>query len=842
MKRKTGILWWGSALMAALAPGGAWSMGLGDIEVDTALNQPLRAQIGLLSVEPGEIEDMRVELASPEVFEQVGIERPFVLSQLKFEPRVIDDGSTIIEVTTKHAVREPFLNFLVEVQWPQGRLLREYTVLLDPPPVLMEKRGDFVTKAPVVAPRTQGAAVSPAVPKGSKGPLFESPRRALRPDNISARAPTSAAAPGAGEPREPPVSYEVQPGDTLGEIAEQYRANDVGLARMMIAILRANPRAFIQGNINNLMTGVILRMPARQEIASIGDEVAIAEVARQHSLWEEYRAQAAALLISQVENVVSAAPSIEPALGEAGLEAPQVEGASQAAATSEPIGAESAGVAAEPESQLKIMVSDQDQSDARSVQAQSDSPIETSPDAALAQELAESRRVEIDALQTRVGELESMIAKQARIISLQSEALVQLQARLGDNSERADTAVLDTPAEGSGGIDAEDQDVATAEATITPGPSSMQQTATAEFPSVQAERQESHGTNMSAAAADNAQPASLAEVDGVTAQDAEAPTLAEATVSASASQEARAETEGVKRDDLPSGAAGEAITAAGAASAASSMNTNLDQSPAQPVQPEAPGLSPSPGLIEAVFASPAMLIGAGVGAAVLLALIWIVVSRAATRRTQSIDLTTYQEDKATIKDVSAHSGSPVAATGSDAQAASPAAVVPIASNVTAGEFGAAAAADARAVEPQGGASQDALINDDKMAEADVYIAYGLHQQAENLLEEALAQDPARNEYRLKLLEVHYATKNIAAFERLAQALADNLGGSSNPLWDRMVAMGRDMNPLNPLFGGSGPGQASQARSLSPTPEAYALETQSNQAAYEQPADVRPKGT
>jgi pilus assembly protein FimV len=347
---------------------------------------------------------------------------------------------------------------------------------------------------------------------------------------------------------------------------------------------------------------------------------------------------------------------------------------------------------------------------------------------------------------------------------------------------------------------------------------------------------------MSAAAAHNAQPASMTEVDGVTAQDAEAPALSEATVGASAPQEARAEKAGAKRDNLPSEAAGEAITAAGAASAASSMNTNMDQSPSQPVQPEAPGLSPSSGLIEAVFASPAMLIGAGVGAAVLLALIWIVVSRAATRRTQSIDLTTYQEVKATIGDVSAQSDSLAAATVSDAQVAPPAAVVPIASSVTADEFGDAAAADARAVEPQGRASQDALINDDKMAEADVYIAYGLHQQAENLLEEALAQDPARNEYRLKLLEVHYAGKNIAAFERLAQALADNLGGSPNSLWDRVVAMGRDVNPLNPLFGSSSPGQASQARNLSPTPEAYALETQSNAAAYEQPSDVRPKGT
>ena len=127
-------------------PGPLLSLGLGDIEVDSALNQPLRADIYLISARPEELEEMRVELAPADVFDRVGVPRPYFLTQLKFEPVSTSDGRT---VTSKDPVREPFLTFLVEVSWPKGRLLREYTVLLDPPEFAQEQAPQVA--APAIA-------------------------------------------------------------------------------------------------------------------------------------------------------------------------------------------------------------------------------------------------------------------------------------------------------------------------------------------------------------------------------------------------------------------------------------------------------------------------------------------------------------------------------------------------------------------------------------------------------------------------------------------------------------------------------------------------------------------
>ena len=121
-----------AAVSLALASGGAFGLGLGEIEMQSALNQPMSAEIALTSVQPGELEGMIVQLAPAAAYERAGIERSSVLLDLKFS---IDEssGSPVIKVESTRPVVEPFLNFLLEVDWPQGRMVREYTVLLDPP-------------------------------------------------------------------------------------------------------------------------------------------------------------------------------------------------------------------------------------------------------------------------------------------------------------------------------------------------------------------------------------------------------------------------------------------------------------------------------------------------------------------------------------------------------------------------------------------------------------------------------------------------------------------------------------------------------------------------------------
>ena len=121
-----------AAVSLALASGGAFGLGLGEIEMQSALNQPMDAEIPLTSVQPGELEGMIVQLASPEAFTRAGIDRSAALTGLRF---TVDQssGTPVIKIESSQPVIEPFLNFLVEVDWPQGRVVREYTVLLDPP-------------------------------------------------------------------------------------------------------------------------------------------------------------------------------------------------------------------------------------------------------------------------------------------------------------------------------------------------------------------------------------------------------------------------------------------------------------------------------------------------------------------------------------------------------------------------------------------------------------------------------------------------------------------------------------------------------------------------------------
>ncbi|MFM7274583.1 MAG: FimV family protein, partial [Gammaproteobacteria bacterium] len=154
-----------SALLiaAALLPAGlAHALGLGEVRLSSALDQPLRAEIELRSVGDLSADEIRVRLASGTEFERAGVERLYSLTELRFAVDLRGDGSGVVRISTEQPVREPYLDFLVEVKWPNGRVLREYTLLLDlptykpaPPPVVQAP----VSRAPArppVSPRSDG--------------------------------------------------------------------------------------------------------------------------------------------------------------------------------------------------------------------------------------------------------------------------------------------------------------------------------------------------------------------------------------------------------------------------------------------------------------------------------------------------------------------------------------------------------------------------------------------------------------------------------------------------------------------------------------------------------------
>lgn len=261
-------------------PTALFALGLGDIQLRSALNEPLNAEIELLSATPDELTSLRAALASRETFTRYGLERPQFLSVLEFKVGRSSDGRNVLFVRSRESITEPFLTFLIEVNWSRGRLLREYTILMDPPVYLPEP--ETTTSAPVSAPQAGPS-------EDARSGVVE---RAPEPRAPAPPAPT------VSRP-EAPISadggaYTVRDNDTLWQIASGLRPgarSDIN--RMMIALFQANPEAF-RGNINRLKSGAILRIPSEGEFETVASSDAAAEVRRQYAEWQEGRGVVAA--------------------------------------------------------------------------------------------------------------------------------------------------------------------------------------------------------------------------------------------------------------------------------------------------------------------------------------------------------------------------------------------------------------------------------------------------------------------------------------------------------------------------------------------------------------------
>ncbi|MGW8227560.1 MAG: type IV pilus assembly protein FimV, partial [Gammaproteobacteria bacterium] len=155
-----------TAAILICMPLAANALGFGSLKLNSSLNEPLNADIELLSATSADVSGLSISLASPDAFLRAGIDRPALLSELKFAIQQREDGTYYINVTSRSAVREPFLNFLLEMNWQNGRMLREYTMLLDPP-TQVRKQPTVVEAAPTVAPAVvakQEAAEPAATP------------------------------------------------------------------------------------------------------------------------------------------------------------------------------------------------------------------------------------------------------------------------------------------------------------------------------------------------------------------------------------------------------------------------------------------------------------------------------------------------------------------------------------------------------------------------------------------------------------------------------------------------------------------------------------------------------
>ncbi|HAQ86588.1 MAG TPA: peptigoglycan-binding protein LysM, partial [Pseudomonas sp.] len=273
------------AAATALTSEMAYALGLGEVTLKSALNQPLVAEIELLDAKtlaPGEVVPV---LASAEDFNRAGVDRQYFLTDLTFTPVLRPDGKSVIRVSSTKPVREPYLNFLIEVLWPSGRLLREYTLLLDPPLYSPEIAASVAPQLPVATPVSRPAAA---------------PQVASRSTSSSSTTPASQG----GE-------YKVTPNDTLWEIAERARLGGT-VHQTMLAIQDINPDAFIGNNINRMKNGQVLRLPSAEQIGRRSQAEAIQEVAQQNASWRQAAgpgAPAARQLDATQRGSADAAPS-----------------------------------------------------------------------------------------------------------------------------------------------------------------------------------------------------------------------------------------------------------------------------------------------------------------------------------------------------------------------------------------------------------------------------------------------------------------------------------------------------------------------------------------------------
>lgn len=407
------------ALLLALGSGPALALGLGTIDVRTRLNEPLVAEIPILGSTPQELKALKVRLASPDAFQRAGLDRPAAMSaNLEFSIIKGKDGRDVVRVTTSDKVKDPFVSFLLEVEWERGRLLREYTVLLDPP-VTAAMRA-----APRVAPATsQPAPAAPPPPPPEElvapppmpqpapvqEPAQPTPAPAQPQPTQAAPAPAPAPTPTPAPTSPTPAASRqdnygpVRDGETLWSIAEFARPDQsVSMDQVMLALQQANPDAFIGGNINRLKKGAVLRLPSTDEIRSVD------------------RGAAASMVIEQMREWRATAGTVQP----------EVDSSTQASSPSTP-----------KDSRLELVPPRGESSTAaQSGASASGDGKELRSDLARAKEQVSALSQENRELKSRVSDLEQIDSDYKKLVELKNSELAAAQARVRELEAQLESA------------------------------------------------------------------------------------------------------------------------------------------------------------------------------------------------------------------------------------------------------------------------------------------------------------------------------------------------------------------------------------------------------------------
>ncbi len=699
MKRKPALL---LALSLYSVPPSVSALGLGDIELRSSLNQPLDARIALKSWRPGELEDLKVNLAGREHFDRAGMERIAGLSDLKFQVVEASEESAYIEVSTKSDFKEPFLDFLIEVSWPQGRVLREYTLLVDPPLYAAAVAESLTRPSAMSTVERSVEAVAKTSPKlisepsGATDSAASNDLPSGRQDKVRQDTEQASASAGAAPATEVTRALTYGPtttGDTLWQVASEIVGDSSeDLNRLMLALFRKNPDAFLEQNMNLLKKGVVLQIPDQAATAAIRSSEALAELRRHHVLWEEYRQTVAARSDGMPTGEV---PGTEMTSISQGENERTVTGARVKLVSA---GSANAGVG--------------NSADTDSVAE------ELRNELALASEDAEAAKRENQDLSERLGDAENIIKDLRRLIDLKDDTISSLQQQL---------AAANTDFEASGVESVDDVKV------LSSNVSDAETTAPIDgvpVPEARAEAEVGPNTLYQEQTAEDAAPEAVGAVE---------PQLS-----------------------APPKVTGDKGLA--------TDGSSVSEEQVQQMAPTHAGAAIGVGLFGG-------LLVAGSGFAM-----W------RRRRVKAAELMDTGEPLL--------EGDAAAADLSDSVASD--AEKPALTDVGTVE----SSADPAEVDADQGETMlphdTEVLDDDPLAEVNVYLAYERFEQAEQLVKEAIEKYPSRQEYKLKLLEIFALSKDAGAFKTHARALRDAVG-DDNPLTEKALEWWRDLCPDQDLF-------------------------------------------
>ena len=394
------------ALCVALMPISSFAAGLGKLNVTSALGEPLKADIELISVTPTELENITAVVASEETYVSQGLEKPASHNNIKVEIGKNASGAPILKLKSNQVINEPFLDMLIQVDWSTGRLLREYTVLLDPPGYVGEQSGTPSTvDSPMVA--TSASKTDSANADVTQSRMTEdksatkkskAKKNAEKNTEVTEEVLTEITAPEAAG-----AEYTTERGDSLMKIARDMKLEGVSLEQMLVGLYDANPNAFVGKNMNRLKVGQIIRQPSQEALNAISKNEAQREIKVQAANWNEYRQRLAGMVANEPVTEADTDISTQSSSG-------KIKGTAED---------QSALANNGPKDVVKLSAADSasKSNDAKATQAK----------ITASQEESTARENSVKEAQSRAADLEKQISDMQKLLALKNNAMADLQ-------------------------------------------------------------------------------------------------------------------------------------------------------------------------------------------------------------------------------------------------------------------------------------------------------------------------------------------------------------------------------------------------------------------------------